>query len=759
MSAPSPKEIVVEDSTETQDVSAPTEAANASQIQPPHLDSTEDPSSTPTATANSPRPSRRPVERLTSILPRSSSNIPSLANPDGESRAATLKYKPKTFQRKSRETREAAERADAELQAAKYAAEHRAGASERGAYSARGRGRGGYSDMSRWKEQRFNTSHTATGHLGGSTLMETSSGRRGRGGFGGRGGGGGGGGGSGDTGDRVEGGGGGGGRGGGGGGRGGHSAAPESTPTRVKKEPTIKGEKDKDGDVVMGSSMAKSKSKKAKIKKEDQPTYVSSGDEFDSDGKERMDIERINLVTDDEESDEGLDTVSENAKGKKRQRLPQPRLDLLRPIRIQRQEHVERAVGVNTDASSLTSAELRRKAKERNEAGGGLFLSDEDETEILRTQKAKGKRKPKDVEFVKDERKWKGVYQDEDDKDSIVKIKDEPKEEADIMLVNKPLGHEGPERMAVDEEEAIPLSGAMQNTLPDVSAAVPQHSQDLDATARDIAEIENLRQDLHGDGLQQPDQERARAGRYHHTDLPLTDEEKGAMEAELSVDLDEIYSILADIESRVSTSRRTPATKTDDDDDDPVDLSHEASAHVSIIEGSNYTFQLPPLLPSLRDASRKPAPPEKPPKPKPTPPAHEPPKPSAPTNPFAAPIKEDPDIKPDPDALAPAPNIPHTYISGGIIHPSGHAGRFRIHKGGKLSANWGGMGMEVAKSGDGQVATPQELVMTGFEAEVAKVEDEGGVWEERVRVGKRGWGVGMARPGFVAVPGLGRLLF
>lgn len=525
----------------------------------------------------------------------------------------------------------------------------------------------------------------------------------------------------------------------------------------MKKQPTVKGEKDKDGDVAMGSSMTKSKPKQTKIKREDQaPTYVSSDEEFDSDGKQRMDIERINLVTDDEGSD---DEMSEIAKGKQRERPLQARLNPLRPVRIQRQEHVERAVGVNTDASSLTSAELRRKAKERNEAGGSLFLPKEDEAEILYTQEVKGRRKQKDVEFVKDERRWKGVYQDDDDKDSIVKIKDEPKDEGDVMLVDKPLQHDGPERMAVDEEEAIPLSGAIQNTLPDISGAVPQHTQDIEDTARDIADIENSDQTLQDENLKQQGEERARAGHCYDKSLPRTNEEVEAAKAELALEMDEITSILAEIESKEPTSRPTPATKTDKDDD-PVDLSHEANALVPIIEGANYTFQLPPLLPSLRDSSKKPAPPEKQQKPKPAAPAHELPKPSGSTNPFATPMKDEPDIKLDPDALAPVLSIPHTYISGGIYHPSGHVGRFRIHKGGKLSASWGGMGMEVARSGEGKVNTPQELVMTDFVSEVVKKEDEGtgDAWEERVTVGEKGWGLGMTRPGFVAVPRFGALL-
>ncbi len=774
-SAPSPK-AQIEDVDEMRDDSLSTEPARGPDPQLSRPEPTNATQSTTTTTASSPPPPRRPRQRLASALPRNSSSTASLANPDGETRPAALKYKPKSAMRKSKEEREIAAKAEIERQAARQASEAKANGSERGGYYAWGRGRGGFGDMGRGKDQRFNMSHGATGHLGGSTLGEATRGRRGRGGYGGGSGGGGGGGGRGGGGGGGEGGEGGGveeeaGRGPGGDGGGGHTRASDSTSTRVKKEPTVKGEKEKDGDVVMGSSMAKSKPKRTKIKREDQaPTYVSSDEEFDSDGKERMDIERINLVTDDEGSNDQSNPVSEIAKGKKRERLSQPRLDLLRPVRIQRQEHVERAVGVDTNASSLTSAELRRRAKERNEGGGSLFLPEEEDAEILYSQKVKGRRKTKDVEFLKDERKWKGVYQDEDDKDSIVKIKDEPQDEGDVMLVDKPLQTEGPERMAVDEGETLHLSGAIQNTLPDISGSVPQHTQDIDETAREIADIENTHPNMQDENHQQPDVERPQAGLYHKAYRPPTREEIEIAKAELSAETDEIDAILAEIESQTSTSESLPTAKSDNTND-PVDLSHEANAILPIIEGANYIFQLPPLLPSLRDASKKPPPPEKVPNPKPKPtllPTPDPPKPSTKTttttNPFASTtIKEeqDKDIKPDPDALGPAPSIPHTYISGGIYHPIGHVGSFRVHRGGKLSASWGGMGMEVGRGGGGKVDTLQELVVTEFGSEVVKREDAegiGGVWEEKVRVGERVWALGMTRPGFVAVPGLGGVL-
>lgn len=736
-SAPLP-EAQKDDNIEMQDVDTSEEPSTTTEPQTTDPLPSDNPSLPPATTAKPPSAQRRRGQRLASVLARSSSNTPSLLNPDGEPSHVPMKFKPKSAARKSKEEREAAEKADAERLAARKAADASANESGTGAGYGMGRGRGGFGEMSRGRGAGFPMSHGATGHLGGSTIGE-SSGRKKRGGFGSGGGGGGGGGRGGEGGGR-----------GGGRGRGGHSGT------------SVKGEKDKDGDVIMGSSTNKSKTRKTKIKKEDQaPTYVSSDDEYDSEGRQLLDIENINLVTDEEPSGAEDHPVSDVTRGEKRQRTTGPRRDLLRPVRIDRQEHVERAVGVNTDASSLTSAELRRRAKERNEAGGSLFLDEEAEAEIVHTLPAKGRRKAKDVEFVKNERIWKGVYQDEDDSDTKVKIKDEPKDEGEIMLVDKPLEQEGPERMAVDEDEGIPLSGAIQNTLPDVSGAVPQQLPDIDQTALDIADIEESTQG------------HLKARRFYDTLFPQTPDEIEEHESKYSAENDEIFFLLAETEPAPlsPTTKPTPALKTEKSED-ATSLAHEANALVPVAEKENYTIQLPPLLPSLRDIAKKPTAP----KDKESPKSKDPPNPdpnanakgkaksTAPTssNPFATGVKPDPnpnpttDIKPPLDLLTPTAPIPHTYASPLPHLPSGLIGHLRIHKGGNMSAAWGGLDMKVRRVGEGRGAEGEdELVVTKEEVwgEGVKREEEGGL-----NGGGRGWGVGKMGRGFVGVPVLGGLL-
>jgi len=720
LSQPSAKESFAEDQANGNESLHEMESIEASEMPSSHNE--PEASSTPVLTVDSPPP-RQPAQQLTSVLPQGSPAIsPAL---DGETRPAALKFKPKSFIRRSKEEREAVEKAEAERRAERLAAEGKLSTSDRGGLHSRGRGRGsGFGDMNRWKNERFNLSHGASGHLGGSTFQEASAGRRGRGG--GR-------------------------TGGASGGRSEHVGSSDSvvasstgTSTRMKKEPTIKPEKDKGGDIAVGSSTSNPKRKRTKIKKEDQaPTYVSSEGECDSDGAVRVDIEKINLVTDDEVTDNDMPPKSEVAKGKQRQRVPHMRQDGLRPVRIQRQEHVERAVGVNTDASSLTSAELRRRAKERSDAEESLFLPEGEEQDVLPAPKMKGKRKPRDVEFVRNERKWKGVYQDEDDNDAGVKIKDEHKDDDDVMVTDPPM-HEGDtSAMDIDEEEPVPLSEAVDKPLTAAKKLQPAPT-----------EAQKSSQTLQGDDLDESEEERASMEGHKL----LTAHDKWNQDyKDLITYIEEINSLFDDFSPKPSTSTNPLST-----DANPISSDHSADVFDTDSQPI-YIFQLPPLLPSLRDPTKKRAlsPEEK--KPKAKPPPSEPPNS---TNPFAtAPlIKEDPDTKPDPDASSLHPTIPHTYIASHLHLPAGQTGTLSVHKGAKISAVWGGSGgkaglaMEVSKTGDGaKMGMPAELVLTKWEESCVKREGEGG-WEDRVGVGEKGWGMGRVRPGFVGVPDLGGMI-
>jgi len=60
----------------------------------------------------------------------------------------------------------------------------------------------------------------------------------------------------------------------------------------------------------------------------------------------------------------------------------------------------------------------------------------EEDEEVVEKLKKKGKERTRDVEFLRDERKWKGVYQDEKEKEDEAEIKKEPTEDEDAMTVD-----------------------------------------------------------------------------------------------------------------------------------------------------------------------------------------------------------------------------------------------------------------------------------------------------------------------------------
>ena len=705
LTAPSPKEGLANDDNEVQDMISNVEQINAPEVQPKDTTSTSlgISSSAPSAAAGS-LPPRRAVQRLKSALPRSSSNPASNLNAaDGSSSKPTgLKFKPKSFIRRSKEEREAEEKAEAERRAARQAAEGRSSTNDRGEYHGRGRGRGGFGDMSRWKAERFNLSHEASGHLGGSTIQDGVTGRSRRGG-GLR---------SGTIG----------------------SSEPASThgTSRVKMEPTVKPEKDKDGDVVMGSST--SKSKRTKVKKEEQvPSYVSSEGELDSEGGERVNIEDISTINLVSSEDENEEQNSRTLKGKRREATPRMPNSNLMPVRILRQEHVERAVGVNTEASSLTSAELRRRAKARAEDEGSLFLPEQDEADTLSVTRPKIKRKPRDVEFVRDERKWKGVYQEEDDKEGMVKIKTEPKDEEDVVMTDKPTDGE--------EVEPIPLEDI------DFGETSTQRGvKDKDHTLELQASHESLGDSMEADTSQTGGRLLKIKGYHSLRPVYLEEEEE---EDDILAEIAQMLSSKSDVSAQTSNPELASSTKPPNEDNDS-DMNDEDTYFQKGGREAVYLFQLPPLVPALQDISKERPKSEDKKKSKAVSPDLS--RSSAPNNPFAAQIKQEASIKVDPDELPHETAISHAYTSDSFHSSGGRGGVISVYAKGSMFATWGGMSFEITKEGTGAISA-QELMMTDFESAVTKVEDESR-WEEKITVGTRGWAMGQIRPGHVCVPEL-----
>ncbi|KAF2468827.1 uncharacterized protein BDR25DRAFT_201031, partial [Lindgomyces ingoldianus] len=156
--------------------------------------------------------------------------------------------------------------------------------------------------------------------------------------------------------------------------------------TRVKREPNNDG-----GYMSLGIP----------VKKED-GGYVSSGEEDDV-KYPRKDIDTIQISSDE---DEVSQSVTKGNKGKGT--APQ----LLMPVRVNRKEHHDRVVGINTEASSATST----KSLQQVEAPG-----ESRQAETAESVSRKGKGKMKDVEITDVRRPYKGMWQDADEPHISVK--------------------------------------------------------------------------------------------------------------------------------------------------------------------------------------------------------------------------------------------------------------------------------------------------------------------------------------------------
>ncbi|KAG8530259.1 uncharacterized protein KY384_004760 [Bacidia gigantensis] len=474
-------------------------------------------------------------------------------------------------------------------------------------------------------------------------------------------------------------------------------------PTRagVKKEDVTKinAEKEVDEDTVVDSSKRKRKAAatKTKVKQEDQGLDDAADDtHWDEDIGPKYDIAHISLISDDEYEDDGH-TQPEFAKGKQKETTPGGHSWQLRPVRLERQEHVGRQIGINTEASSLTSAQLRKRAKEREDAAGSLFLDPE-----AGSEQAKTKRKPKDVEFVRKERKWKGVYEDEDDMDEV-RVKTEQADEEDLMLVD-----DAPDTLEVDQLRAT--HGAQRPSAKGVKGdSATTRPDELEFSAQPITRRRKIC------GYRDPKS-------IHNT---------AAMEDD--ADFAEMIRIWKDICSDPDMMDAESTNSTAHTEKRP-DLSGLKGDHTR--EGKVYLVQLPPILPSLRNAT-KPAPQVK----------------TEPQKSKSKSSTSDPTIKPDPgtpfgklDQPSKTTEISNAYNVTNFTPESGCPGTLTFYESGKIRAEWGGLDLEIAKMQTAGFA--QEVLLHDYSAVNTKMENQDG-WEEVVRVGTEAWAVGPVEGGMV----------
>ena len=114
--------------------------------------------------------------------------------------------------------------------------------------------------------------------------------------------------------------------------------------------------------------------------------YISSDPDEAGEGA-RKDVDFINLISDDEND-------GEDGAGR-------PSSPALVPVRIQRVEHKGRAIHVNTEASSTV--------KQQDSEGETVM------EEMPAKASRKGKQRTKDTDTLSTQRRWRGVYDDEED--------------------------------------------------------------------------------------------------------------------------------------------------------------------------------------------------------------------------------------------------------------------------------------------------------------------------------------------------------
>lgn len=472
-------------------------------------------------------PPRRITPRLTSLKSRKQPTT-SLEDSAGSGPPTRpLKFLPKSALRRSKEVRDAAEKAEADRRQSRLTTEITSGiiTGIRGRPQGRG-GRGIGRGIGRPESDR-SAGGQASGHLGGSTISEegrkklkvTRAGLRAG------------------------------------------ASEPSRSSARTKKDPVPKVEKDRIRNIV---SSGGSTPKRALIKEETLgPTFASSDDESDIAEGPRVNIEHINLISDDEAIEEELEQIDQIKASlvESEKKVPGPSL---KPIRVDRHEHVERAVGGNVDLSSMTSAQLRRRARERQEAEGSLFLSDGSPPRGT-VHVVKSKSKTKDVEFVRDERRWKGVYQDEEG-DAEPKVKEEP--------------HDDDRRMSIDQVEPVasdpgPAAVGEGATTHDVGANPGPPPQTEAKNTRDSKADQSKRARLKKFELQSEEDRQEWCRR----------------EKELDFLREELGSIRFGLD-RVAAFPTMTGEKMNSTADKFTDLPDRKEGHV-------YLFQLPPIAPQL----------------------------------------------------------------------------------------------------------------------------------------------------------------
>ena len=182
----------------------------------------------------------------------------------------------------------------------------------------------------------------------------------------------------------------------------------------------------------------------------------------ESDSGILVDIDQINLDSDEEGYDDSLETkkkgkmpVADDTHGEKS----------LRPIRVERHEHAERVVSVNMESSSSKSAELREKAQAKAKDDDALFVPQDDDNEGADTAKTT---------------------------EDQPRVKEEPTEDGDQIMKDVPAADEA----AATDDGLLPAQTVKVRRKLSKDLPPAKDPKSLLRTKEDIEEYERHEQDL-----------------------------------------------------------------------------------------------------------------------------------------------------------------------------------------------------------------------------------------------------------------------
>ncbi|CAN9238761.1 unnamed protein product [Alternaria alternata] len=226
------------------------------------------------------------------------------------------------------------------------------------------------------------------------------------------------------------------------------------------------------------------------IKRED-GGLVSSDDEDLADIP-RRDIDLIEISSDEDET---------KAKSAPSQRGPRTAL----PVRIGRKEHQERTIGINTEASSETSAKILEQAESSGQSPKNVASEQ---------TSRKPKNKSKDVEITGSRKQFKGVWHDSEDSDVVVKT--EPTSEDENMVDAEQVGLSDAPAQSSEKQEPSSPNAERKPKLKKKSIAEPvlQTDEDRAEWARFQSNLRHIRAELGPEEIPQVD---------GSGDVPMTD--------------------------------------------------------------------------------------------------------------------------------------------------------------------------------------------------------------------------------------------